>query len=93
MHYLGKLKRRLFIGSVNSDSLPTSGQSIIGNDENEQKAGQIVTASWSKDKKIEFLAVLQIEKAEKGELHIESNSDTTIQLMDLPYSLEKVEAK
>ena len=93
MHYLGKLKRRLYIGSVNSNTLPTSGQAILANDESEQKAGQIVTASWSKDKKIEFLAVLQIEKAEKGELHIESDSSATVQLMDLPYSLEKVETK
>lgn len=89
MHYLGKLKRRLFIGSVKTDTLPASGQAIMSNDESEQKAGQIVTASCSKDKGVEFLAVLQIEKAEKDELHIESNSGSTIQFIDLPYSLEK----
>jgi folate-binding protein YgfZ len=88
MHYLGKLKRRLFIGSVKRDTIPTSGQSIMSNDESEQKVGQIVTASWSKDKGVELLAVLQIEKAEKDELHIESNSGSTIQFIDLPYSLE-----
>ncbi len=93
MHYLGKLKRRLFIGTVKGDTLPISGQSIMTGNENEEKAGQIVTASWSKDKNIEILAVLQIEKAEKEALHIESDTGSTIELLDLPYSLEKEEKK
>ena len=91
MHYLGKLKRRLFIGSTKSDSLPTSGEPIMTSDESEQKVGQIVTASWSKDKNIEFLAVLQIEKAEKERLHIGSSTGPTIKLIDLPYLLEEHE--
>lgn len=93
MHYLGKLKRRLFIGSTESDSLPISGESIMTSDENEQKIGQIVTASRSKDKNVEFLAVLQIEKAEKEVLHIGSSTGPIVQLIDLPYSLEKEEKK
>jgi len=93
MHYLGKLKRRLFIGTVIGDTLPISGQSIMTGNENEEKAGQIVTASWSKDKNIEILAVLQIEKAEKEALHIESDTGSIIELIDLPYSLEKEEKK
>ena len=88
MHYLGKLKRRLFIGSVDSDILPTAGEAVMGSDENGQKVGQIVTASYSVDNKIEFLAVLQIEKAEKDTLHIGSSSGSSIQLIDLPYSIE-----
>lgn len=93
MHYLGKLKRRLFIGSVSSDTLPLSGQSIMSSDDNEQKVGQIVTASWSNDKQIEFLAVLQIEKAEKDKLHVGSSTGPVIELIDLPYSLEIEEKK
>jgi folate-binding protein YgfZ len=89
MHYLGKLKRRLFIGNAKTNTLPISGESIMTSDENEQKAGQIVTASWSSDENIEFLAVLQIEKAAENELHIKSNTGPTIQLTDLPYDLEK----
>jgi folate-binding protein YgfZ len=91
MHYLGKLKRRLFIGACNSDTLPTPGQAIMSSDESEQKIGQVVTSSWSKDKGIEFLAVLQIEKAEKGEIHIGSSTGPAIKLLDLPYSLETKE--
>lgn len=91
MHYLGKLKRRLFIGSAKCDSLPAAGESIMTGDDNEQKAGQIVTASWSNEKTVEFLAVLQIEKAAEAELHIQSGSGPVIQLADLPYSLEKEE--
>lgn len=88
MHYLGKLKRRLFIASIEADELPTPGEAIMTSNENEQKVGQIVTASWSKDKKVECLAVLQIEKAEKEALHIGSSTGAKLELIDLPYSLE-----
>jgi hypothetical protein len=93
MHYLGKLKRRLYIGSSETDTLPVSGQSIVSEGDNEQKVGQIVTASWSNDKSVEFLAVLQIEKAENEILHIGSNTGPKVKLIDLPYSVEKDEKK
>lgn len=88
MHYLGKLKRRLFIASANTDTLPSPGESIMSSDEGEQKVGQIVTASWSNNNQIELLAVLQIEKAAKNNLHIQSSTGAAIQLIDLPYELE-----
>lgn len=91
MHYLGKLKRHLYIASVDGEILPTPGQAVMTGNEDEQKVGQIVTASWSNDKKIEFLAVLQIEKAENETLHIDSSTGPTIQLIDLPYSIENDE--
>ncbi|MDH5369414.1 MAG: folate-binding protein [Gammaproteobacteria bacterium] len=89
MHYLGKLKRRLFIGKAKTNILPISGESIMTSDENEQKVGQIVTASWSNNDDIEFLAVLQIEKTAKNELHIKTSTGPKIQLTDLPYELAK----
>ena len=88
MHYLGKLKRRLFLGSVESEILPVPGQAVLSTDESGQKIGQIVSASWSARQKAEILAVLQIEKAEKTELHLESSTGPVIQLLKLPYSLE-----
>ncbi len=91
MHYLGKLKRRLFIASVDSKILPLAGQAVMSGNESEQKVGQIVTASWSIDNKVELLAVLQIEKAENEECHIESSNGPVIQFIDLPYSLDKEE--
>lgn len=93
MHYLGKLKRRLFIATADTDTLPLPGQSIMIGGKNEEKAGQIVTASWSNDKNVELLAVLQIEKAENEELHLGSSNGPLIQLLELPYSLEKEEKK
>lgn len=88
MHYLGKLKRRLFICSAESNTLPVAGESIMTNDESGQKIGQIVTSSWTGDNKIEFLAVLQIEKAQNNELHIKSSTGPKVELLDLPYQLE-----
>ena len=93
MHYLGKLKRRLFIGTLKTDTLPISGQPILTNNEKQEKVGQVVTASWSKDNQVEILAVLQIEKAESETLHIDSDINSPIELIELPYSLEKEEKK
>lgn len=93
MHYLGKLKRRLFICSAHTDSLPIPGESIMSSDESEQKIGQIVSSSWSGSNEIEFLAVLQIEKAENNELHIKSSDGPKVKLNELPYTLEKEEKK
>lgn len=91
MHYLGKVKRRLYIASVETDTLPVPGQSIVTGGEGEEKAGQIVMASWSGDNIVELLAVLIIDKAENESLHIESHDGPSLILMDLPYSLEKDE--
>lgn len=88
MHYLGKLKRRLFHGYLDSDTLPQAGQAIYAAAENKEKAGQIVSASWSKDHKIELLAVLKIDKAEGGPLYLDSENQTAIEFLPLPYSLE-----
>lgn len=91
MHYLGKLKRRLFICSAETDTLPISGTPIMVHDENEQKVGQIVSASWTSKNTIELLAVLQIEKAQNNELHIKSSDGPILKLLDLPYQLESEE--
>lgn len=88
MHYLGKLKRRLYIASIETDSLPLPGQSIMPAGENEQKAGQVVSASWSGVGKADLLAVLKIDKAENNPLYIESNNGAEIKLQELPYTIE-----
>ncbi len=88
MHYLGKVKRRLYLASVETDQLPLAGQPIMTGAGNGDKAGQIVMASRSADKNVELLAVLIIDKAENETLHIESNEAATVNFIELPYSLE-----
>ena len=88
MHYLGKIKRRLYLASVTTNELPQPGQAILTSDENEEKAGQVVSASWSGEGKAELLAVLQIAKAEQAELHLNSTSGPEIVLTELPYKLD-----
>lgn len=91
MHYLGKLKRRLFICATEAAELPIAGDAIISSGDNEQKVGQVVSASRSNAENIEFLAVLQIERAENEQLFLKSPSGSGIKLIDLPYSLESDE--
>lgn len=89
MHYLGKLKRRLYRASVECDVLPEPGQAIMTADENPQKVGQVVNASWASPNIAEILTVLKIENAEANRLHLDSDTHQHIQLAELPYSLDK----
>lgn len=90
MQYLGKLKRRLFIGSVASDELPRPGEAIMDNSATDgQSCGKVVSAAWESDQQAALLAVIQIDSASKGQLHLSSNDGPTVVLHDLPYSLEK----
>jgi len=81
------------LAQSDAETLPLPGQAIMTSGESEEKAGQVVTASWSNDKNVELLAVLQIEKAENESLHVGSSNGPAINLLDLPYSLEKDEKK
>ena len=89
MHYLGKVKRRLYLAQCNTETLPQPGQAIMTSDESAEKAGQVVMASWSGDKTAAFLAVLIIDKAENEALHVGSANGASVEILDLPYTLEK----
>ncbi len=89
MQYLGKLKRRLYIAEAETRHLPQPGDAIFSGDDNEQKTGQVVQASWIGDNKVAFLAVLQIEKAENAPLFTAEPDKAPVSLQKLPYTLEK----
>lgn len=79
MHYLGKLKRRLYRARLGDDP-PLPGSAVTLADGTE--AGEVVSAALSPEQGSELLTVLRIEMAEREDLQVDGRP---LQLLDLPY--------
>jgi len=92
MHYLGKLKRRMYRVSIDTDQPPAPGTEILGASSSEAEedsaAGRIVDAQLHPDGKVMALAVLQIATAEAGGLHLAGDKGPAVNLETLPYPFE-----
>lgn len=71
MQYLGKLKRRMYWGEIETDAPPRPGDALHApNSTSEQASGRIVDARPSGRGRYELLAVVEIEAAEGGEVRL-----------------------
>ncbi|MBI6634365.1 folate-binding protein YgfZ [Pseudomonas paralactis] len=87
MQYLGKLKRRLYRLSLEATQLPEPGTPLFSPGHN-SAVGEVVIAAKA-DQSIELLAVLQAEAAESGDVRTGSLEGPGLQLLDLPYQLDR----
>ncbi|MBK5435323.1 folate-binding protein YgfZ [Pseudomonas sp. TH32] len=87
MQYLGKLKRRLYRLSLNANELPEPGTPLFSPSHN-SAIGEVVIAARAGES-IELLAVLQAEAAESGDVHVGTLEGPGLQLLDLPYQLDR----
>ncbi len=90
MHYLGKVKRRMFLAHVESSTAPLPGAALFGpNNEQglEHKSGTVVSAQLNPEGGCDLLAVLEIEATENSTIHLQSATGPTITLLDLPYTV------
>lgn len=85
LNYLGKTKRRMYRLKLDTQKLPQIGDVITS--ETDVTAGKILNAAINPDGKIEALAVMKISEAEKS-LSLTENSEATITILDLPYSVD-----
>ena len=89
MHYLGKLKRRMYLANIKSDNKPQCGDLLFAeNDTSEQGVGRIVDAQPSPDGGFDALAVLQIASAEGAGIHLGKPDGPLLSFKDLPYTVE-----
>lgn len=85
MHYLGKLKKRMYRVSLNSAAMPddkifdTSGG-------NQQSVGQIVDAQKNEKGGFDALAVIQVAAADSGALKLGALDGESIAIETLPYA-------
>lgn len=87
MQYLGKLKRRLYRLSLDATQVPDPGTPLFS-PSHSNSIGEVVIAAKA-DQVIELLAVLQAEAAESGNVHIGTLEGPGLQLLELPYSLDR----
>ncbi|MBF4556127.1 folate-binding protein YgfZ [Pseudomonas sp. p50] len=87
MQYLGKLKRRLYRLQLDASELPEPGAQLFS-PTHASSIGEVVIAART-EQNIELLAVLQAEAAEGGDIHLGALEGPALQLLDLPYELDR----
>ncbi|MFO8025633.1 YgfZ/GcvT domain-containing protein [Thiohalophilus sp.] len=88
MHYLGKLKRRMYRAHTDIDVPPPPGEAIYNADTGtESSAGKVVLALPAPQGGVDLLAVLQISSVEAGPLHLGQPDGPELNLLDLPYEV------
>lgn len=85
MHYLGRLKQRMYLASVAADEAPQPGDRLYSADTGEQSCGMIVNAAAAPDGGFDMLAVIQIESARRGDVHWHSPAGPPLKFLELPY--------
>jgi hypothetical protein len=88
-HYLGKLKRRMYLARVDSPLLPHPGDPLFSPQADaSQSAGRLVDACPHPDGGSAVLAVALIDCAEQGTLRLGDASGPALRLESLPYGFE-----
>jgi folate-binding protein YgfZ len=92
MHYLGKLKRHMFLAHSDNDTAPAPGDSLFAEgSESGQGAGKIVRAESNPNGGTDLVAVIEIASKEKGSLHLESAQGPVLNIQPLPYKIGESE--
>lgn len=80
--YLGKVKRRLYLAHIDSDSAPQPGDELLGA---EPTAGMVVNAQPAPDGGFDLLAVIPTGSVEAGEVRWKSPAGQVMHFLPLPY--------
>jgi len=88
MHYLGKLKKRMYLGALQSGvDCPQVGDAIYSDSFGSQAAGNVVDAAIKTDGQCELLISVQISSASNNDLHLQSIDGPAVTLSSQPYSI------
>ncbi|MBU0501515.1 MAG: folate-binding protein YgfZ [Gammaproteobacteria bacterium] len=88
MHYLGKLKRRMYRARIEG-ACPQPGEDLFSPTSGSgQGAGRIVEAAPLTEGACEVLAVCEVESHDQGGLRLRSAEGPPLTFLELPYSLE-----
>jgi len=86
MHYLGKLKQRLYRLSFPGHVIATPGTEIFAPHFGDQAAGTVVESVSIETTRTEFLAVVQIASAESDTLHLSGHHGPSLHVERWPNS-------
>jgi len=89
MHYLGKLKQRMYLAQVSSKEKPQPGTSLFAKDgNNQQSIGNVVYSRPSPEGHYDLLAVIKTSNIGKHSIVLGDADGPEIDIKELPYSLE-----
>ncbi|MCW5604601.1 MAG: folate-binding protein YgfZ [Burkholderiales bacterium] len=86
-HYLGRLKQRMYLANVPTDTPPRPGDKLYAEALGDQAAGRIVNAAPSPEGGCDVLAVIQIASAQNEAVHWKTPDGPTLRLLPLPYQV------
>ena len=89
MQYLGTLKRRMYLGTLETDTVAVPGDPLFSSTDNEQPVGRIVDAQPHPDGGQAGLAVIQIKFAEADDVHLGAGDGPAFKRQPLPYAFEE----
>ena len=90
MQYLGKLKRRMYLGRIAAEPPPAPGAELFAPDNPEQGIGRIVEAYPHPDGGCMALAVVQIASMNAGEVRLGAADGPVFEPAELPYELPEI---
>ncbi|NNM79225.1 MAG: folate-binding protein YgfZ [Gallionella sp.] len=85
MHYLGKLKRRMYLAHLACDAVPQAGEELFSADMAGQASGMIANAAPAPNGGYDILAVIQTASAESTTVH--TASGVALAFLTLPYTI------
>jgi hypothetical protein len=87
MHYLGKLKRRMYLAHITGEIAPLPGDELFSEEMKEQACGMIANAAPSPVGGYDVLAVVQIDSHDNHGVHLGSLQGARLIFEALPYPL------
>ena len=85
MHYLGKLKRRMYLAHLDDSEAPQPGDELFSDDMEGQASGMIANVAPSSEGGYDILAVLQTASVDTNK--IRTANGTQLNILPLPYTL------
>lgn len=85
--YLGKLKRRMYLGNLSTSTAPQPGDELFSADIPDQATGTIVNVAPASAGSYDVLAVLQISSAADQAIHWKTPDGPALTLGALPYDI------
>lgn len=87
MHYLGRLKQRMYLAHVDSKAPPQAGDRLYSSEFGDQSTGMIVNAAPAPGGGHDVLAVTHITSVAAGKVHWKGLDQPELAFQSLPYQL------
>jgi folate-binding protein YgfZ len=87
IHYLGRLKQRMYRLQADVAEVPPPGTAIYAPDRQDQATGTVVVACAAPVSGVDLLAVVHTSSADAGELHLGKPGGPPLRIEPLPYSI------